>query len=154
MLPLEPEIIRFQALYLVFDGHMLHGAVDQIAHHGHVVVLLAEGLLGNANIPHGLRLLALSAPCAPPIPWRPSLVPAEAHDALCSRDSGALGRHVDGQLFHQQQEAPLALHPWHLDLHHPMLGAIHSRNPCVKERLELAGVEMMPYPRLGMIPKS
>lgn len=70
------------------------------------------------------------------------------------RDRGALGQHVDDQPFHKQGEAAFALSPRHFDLHHAVLRAVHSRNPCAQERLELARVQMTPCPWLGMITAS
>lgn len=63
-------------------------------------------------------------------------------------------QHVDDQAFHEHGESPLGLGPRHFDLKHAVLWALHARNPGMKEGLELAGVEVTPYPRLGMIPTS
>jgi hypothetical protein len=69
-------------------------------------------------------------------------------------NGGALAQHIDDQAFHEQGEAPFGLGPRHFDLKHAVLRAFHARDSGMEEGLELAGIEVTPCSRLGMIPTS
>jgi len=150
----ELPVIVLEALSLAILGHKLHRSAKQVADHSHVVVTFAEGLLIDTKIACGGGLLPGLPSSDSSIHDVPGLIPADPHEPAGAGHGGTLAQHIDDQTLHEQGKTPFSLGPRHFHLKHAVLGALDARNPGMEEGLELAGVEVTPHPRLGMIPAS
>ena len=150
----ELPVIVLETLGFPILGHKLHRAAKQVTDHGHVVMPLTEGLFIDAKIARGVGLLSGLPPPDGSVHDVPGLIPADPHEPAGAGHGGALAQHIDDQALHEQGEAPFGLGPRHFHLKHAVLRALHARNPGMEEGLELAGIEVTPYPGLGMITTS
>ncbi|MCQ5374775.1 MAG: hypothetical protein NO515_07195, partial [Candidatus Methanomethylicia archaeon] len=117
---------------------------------GQVSMLLASGLLVNADVPQGLRPLAGSPAANGTVHDPPRLVPGDAQDlrGLLNR---ARPEEIDRQAFEEFGELGAWLSPGDDHLAGTVGRAIDPWHPGMDEGLELAAVEMTPHPLLVVI---
>jgi hypothetical protein len=80
----------------------------------------------------------------------PGLVPAGVQQSA-RPEHVALTEHVDRQSFEENGEAGHRLGPGQADAQDTVLGALDPRRPGVQVGEELAGVEVTPFPLLGVV---
>lgn len=81
----------------------------------------------------------------------PSLIPTDTQNAHRASDGLSRLQQVDRKTLKHLCESTALLSPRNVSLLHAMLWALHPRNPRVKNRFELAAVQMTPLTDWSMM---
>jgi hypothetical protein len=147
---LFPHPSRVPPLLLAVVSNVFHLPGLCIHDEGQVSMPLASGLLVNADVPQGMRPLAGSPAANGTVHDFSCLVSGDAQDlrGLLNR---ARPKEIDRQAFEEFGELGALLSPGDDHLAGTVGRAINPWHPSMDEGLELAAVEMTPYPLLVVI---
>ena len=133
--------IPVQALLPPVILDMLHCRRFQVVDQGQIVVPFAQKLLVHSHFPDRLPRFPLPPSEHGPAHNLPGLVPTDHQNLSRPLDAGFL-QHQNGQPLKKRRKSLVLFRPADLHLFHSVRRTLHPRNPGMKKRLELTGVQM------------